>query len=828
MSKRINCSRRDFLKTSALVTGAFALSPLAPLNKVFAQSIKDGKVITAAHWGPLSVTVKDGKVIKSEPVIKNSIENPLQSVVADQLYSKVRIKQPMVRKGFLDNLNNIENPDGKRGSDKFVPISWDEAYDLIENQIRRVRDTYGSEGIFAGSYGWRSSGVLHKAFTLMQRFFTASGGYVGHLGDYSTGAAQVIMPHVLGTVEVYEQPTSWEVVLKDSKVVVFWSANLHNTTQIAWGSSDCQGLDYLTKLKESNIKVLVIDPTYSETAEFLGDKAEWIPVNPTTDVPLMLGICHELIRNDWYDKQFLEDYCVGSDIVTEYILGNGFDKVEKTPEWAAEICGIPANKIRELAKLFHENRTMFMAGWAMQRQHHGEQTHWMLVTMAAYLGQIGLPGGGFGLSYHYSNGGVPEHKAGVLPNIGLTSESSQGSSANNKDWLLAKTELSFPVARIADALHNPGTQYPYNGEVRTFPHIKFIWWCGGNPFHHHQDLNRLRKGWQKPEVIIVSDPYWTATAKHADIVLPATTSYERNDLTMTGDYSNMHIVPMKKVVEPVGQAKDDLEVFTELSKRFGVEEAFTEGRDEMAWLAHFYNQAQSAARQQRIPMPKFVQFWARNEVYTNPVTEKGKNWVRYADFREDPILKALGTPSGKIELFSKTIDDMNYEDCRGHAAWLPPVEYLGNADEKYPLQMVTPHSHYRLHSQLNQTSLRKQYAVADREPVWLNKKDADARGIKDGDLVRIYNDRGQVLAGAVVNDRVTENVIALHEGAWYDPADGSDNALCKNGCGNVLAIDRGTSSLAQGNTGQTALVNVEKYTGEAQPLSAFTPPEGAS
>lgn len=825
MTKQHSSSRRSFIRNSGLLAGAGALSPAMSV-KAFAQAAKNGQIITAAHWGPLVVNVdSSGKVTSSRPAVPAKLENPLQTVVADQIYNKVRIKQPMVRKGFLDNLDNVTQPDGKRGDDEFVPISWKEAYDLIEKQLRRVREAYGADGIFAGSYGWRSSGVLHKAFTLLQRFMTLSGGYVGHLGDYSTGAAQVIMPHVMGTVEVYEQPTSWEVVLRESKVVVIWSANIANSSQIAWSASDCQGRDYLLKLKESGIKVITIDPTLSETAEILGDACEWIPVNPTTDVPLMLGICHELIANDWHDKAFLEKYCVGADIVADYIHGKE-DGIAKTPEWAAEICGVSAEKIRELAKLFHENRTMFMAGWAMQRQHHGEQTHWMLVTLAAFLGQIGLPGGGFGLSYHYSNGGVPERKAGVLPNIGITPSS--GSSANNKDWLLTATELSFPVARISDALHNPGAQYPYNGQTRTYPHIRLIWWCGGNPFHHHQDLNRLRKGWQKPEVIIVSEPYWTATAKHADIVLPATTSYERNDLTMTGDYSNMHIVPMKKVVEPQGEAKDDYEVFAELSRRFGVEAEFTEGRGEMGWLAHLYGQAEAAARQQRIPMPRFRQFWDENKVYENPISERGVEWVRYADFRKDPVLNPLGTPSGKIELFSKTIEAMNYEDCRGHASWLPPVEYLGNAPEEYPLHMVTPHSHYRLHSQLNQTSLREQYAIANREPVWIHPEDAQARDIADGDLVRIYNGRGQVLAGAVVTERVAKRVLALHEGAWYDPADGSDNALCKNGCGNVLAIDRGTSSLAQGNTGQTAVVNIEKYSGEAPELTAFTPPKGAA
>ena len=829
-------NRRQLLKSGAVLGGGALFTPaLSPL--ACAQAMAEGKIIiTAAHWGPLAVTMKDGKILKSEPAIEDLGDNPLQTVVADQVYNKVRISQPMIRKGFLDNLDNITQPDGKRGDDAFIPISWDKAYDIIEKQLRRIYASYGASGIFAGSYGWRSSGVLHKAFTLMQRFLNLTGGYVGHLGDYSTGAAQVIMPHVLGTIEVYEQQTSWDVVLKDSKIVVLWGANIYNSSQIAWASSDGQARLHLKKLKESGIKVFNIDPTWTETADYLGhDRCEWVPINPGTDVAFMLGICHELIRQNWHDADFLKKYTVGFEQVRAYIMGEE-DGEAKTPEWAAKLSGISADKIRELARLFHENRTMIMSGWGIQRQHHGEQAHWMTVTLAAILGQIGLPGGGFGLSYHYSNGGAPTRRAGVLPNIGNTA-----SGGSTSDWLdTGASQLSIPVARISDALHNPGGEYAYNGQTRTFPHIRMIWWCGGNPYHHHQDLNRLRAGWQKPEIIIVQDPYWTATAKHADIVLPATTSYERNDLTMTGDYSNMHIVPMKKLVEPQGEAKNDYDIFHDLAKRFGVDAAYSEGKNEMQWLKAFYDEAQQSARQQRIAMPLFQQFWEENKVYENPRDPKADAYVRYADFRADPVLNPLGTPSGKIELYSKTIEAMHYDDCRAHASWLPPVEYLGNAPAEYPLQLVTPHSHYRLHSQLNQTSLREQYAVANREPLWIHPEDVAARDIKDGDLVRVYNGRGQVLAGAgrIYNSSATatkktsisdtaKNIVALHEGAWYDPADGSPNALCKNGCGNVLAIDRGTSRLAQGNTGYTAVVNVEKYMGDAPTLTAFTPPQMA-
>ncbi|MGC6693233.1 molybdopterin-dependent oxidoreductase, partial [Burkholderia pseudomallei] len=178
----------------------------------------------------------------------------------------------------------------------------------------------------------------------------------------------------------------------------------------------------------------------------------------------------------------------------------------------------------------------------------------MLVTLAAMLGQIGTEGGGFGFSYHYSNGGNPTRTGGVLPAISAKIEG--GSSAGN-DWAVSDAVTSLPVARIVEALENPSGKYQHNGKEQTFPDIKMIWWAGGANFTHHQDTNRLIKAWQKPELVVISECYWTAAAKHADIVLPITTSFERNDLTMTGDYSNQHLVPMKQVIAPQFEARSD-------------------------------------------------------------------------------------------------------------------------------------------------------------------------------------------------------------------------------------------------------------------------------
>ncbi|WP_246749379.1 molybdopterin-dependent oxidoreductase, partial [Vibrio cholerae] len=406
---------------------------------------------------------------------------------------------------------NPAAPKGVRGSDEFVRVSWDDAYRLIHEQHMRIRKTYGPASVFAGSYGWRSSGVLHKAQTLLQRYMSMAGGYSGHLGDYSTGAAQIIMPHVVGSIEVYEQQTTYPVVLEHSDVVVLWGLNPINTLKIAWSSTDCAGLEFFHQLKKSGKTIIGIDPIRSETIEFFGEQAQWIAPHPMTDVAMMMGIAHSLIKQGKHDKAFLDKYTVGYDRFEAYLLGKE-DGVEKSAQWAEGICGVPAKQLETLAEIFSNHRTMLMAGWGMQRQQYGEQRHWMVVTLAAMLGQIGLPGGGFGFSYHYSNGGNPARDAGVLPAI--SAAIGGGSSAGN-DWAISGATQSFPVARIVEALENPGGAYQHNGHTLTFPEIKMIWWAGGANFTHHQDTNRLIKAWQKPELIVISEPYWTAAAKHA-------------------------------------------------------------------------------------------------------------------------------------------------------------------------------------------------------------------------------------------------------------------------------------------------------------------------
>ncbi|BDB65448.1 hypothetical protein T36_1926 [Helicobacter cinaedi] len=472
-----NISRRQILQAMGKGLAVFALVPFVGCDdsskkasvesglKAFSENlVLDGEVITGAHWGVLKATIKDGKVISSVNALQNSVPNPLHSTIADLIYTPTRIKYPMVRKSYLENPASPK-PE-LRGADEWVRVSYDEAIALIAKELKATYKQKGKEGVFAGSYGWKSSGNLHNSRILLQRFMGMAGGYVGVTGDYSTGASQVIMPYVVGSIEVYEQQTSYPMVLDNSQVVVIWGADPMATLRNAWALNEGTGLDFFEKLKKSGKTLISIDPVRNMTCDYLG--AEWIAPLPNTDVALMLGIMHTMLKTNQYDKEFIENYTQGFDKFGQYLLGKS-DGVVKDSAWASKICGISAQKIESLAKLFFKNRTMLMSGWGMQRAHHGEQAHWALVTLACMIGQIGLPGGGFGLSYHYSNGGSPTATAPVVGGINLGNVSQGGA-----EWLMQGSENNFPLARIADALLNPGKSIQHNGKTITF--YLLGWW----------------------------------------------------------------------------------------------------------------------------------------------------------------------------------------------------------------------------------------------------------------------------------------------------------------------------------------------------------------
>jgi trimethylamine-N-oxide reductase (cytochrome c) len=799
MPEVLGMSRREF----GTLSGAILCSSLLP--GVAAAAIEQKTVLTATHWGIVEAVTENGRLVKTLPFAKDPAPTKMISAFPDRVYSRSRVAYPMVRRGFLKN--GAAGDRSLRGADEFVRVSWNEALDLVANELKRVKTKYGDAAIFPGTVDWQSSGLLHNAATLTRRMLGLHGGFTDDTGDPSIAAAMVILPHVVGDLEVYDQQTSWPMILENSNTVVLWGCCLIKNNQIGTHPADHYAYVALKQLKEKaashKIKVISIDPRITDTAQELG--AHWIAPRPNTDTALMLALMYTLYIEKKYDADFVAKYTYGFDKFVPYLLGK-VNGQPKTPEWAASITGIHAGRIRELARTLAHGRTMLISGYAIQRADHGEQPYWALVTLAAMLGQIGLPGGGFGFSYHYDNGGSLTAKAPGI--VGISAGDNPIKSA-------------LPFERVTDMLLNPNAPFDYNGQKMTYPDIKMIYWAGGNPLTHLWETNKVVEAWRRPETIVVADPFWTPTARFADIVLPATTTFERNDIEMSGAYSQRFIVGMHKAIEPVGESRNDYDIMTGIAQRLGFEDKFTEKKTEMDWLRSFYAQAQQAAKPLGVAMPDFDAFWNGPGYIEFPIPADAKDYVKHADFRADPVKNPLGTPSGKIEIYSNTIEGFKYDDCPPHPTWIEPTEWLGGAQaKKYPLHIVSPHPQYRLHSQLDNTVLREAYEIGEREPIWINTDDAKARGITHGDVVRVFNDRGSALAGAFVTPRMRRGVVMLQEGAWYDPDEpGRPSAMCKHGLINVLTLDKGTSKLAQGNVANTALVQIEKY---HQPLPAIT------
>jgi biotin/methionine sulfoxide reductase len=763
-----------------------------------------GKTIvhTGSHWGLYDAEVELGRVVGVRAFAKDADPSPIINTIPSAVHAKARIERPMVRQGWLTH--GIGSNRAGRGVEPFVAVSWDEALDLVAAELKRVKASHGNEAIYASS-GWASAGVFHHAPAQLYRFLNGFGGFVRQVTNYSFGAASVIVPHVVGTMEpVGGAVTTWPTIAKHTRLMVLFGGMPPKNAQVNLGGIGRHDAgDWLRRVRRAGVRFVNISPLRDDTTETLG--SEWLALRPNTDMALMLGLAHTLITENLYDHAFLETYTVGFERLRAYIMGET-DGTEKDAAWASDITDIPTQTIFDLARRMAAVRTMIAVSWSVQRADHGEQPYWMAIALAAMLGQIGLPGGGFGFGYGAAGGiGSPQPRL-PLPQLPTG---------------VNPVKTYIPVARFSDMLLSPGASFEFNGHRLTYPDIRFVYWCGGNPFHKIQDLNRLLRAWQKPETIVIHEPWWTPAARRADIVLPCATTLERNDIG--GAARDRFYFAMQKAIEPVGEAKTEYEIYGELADRLGFKPQFTEGRTEMEWLRHLYDIACQQAAKRHVDMPSFDVFWEAGHVEF-PVQDDPP--VLFAAYRADPQAHPLRTPSARIELFSDTIAAFGYDDCPGHPVWLEPAEWLGSDQAKvYPLHLISNQPRSRLHSQLDCGEVSRRAKVAGREPVWLHPDDAAARGIANGDVVRIYNARGACLAGAVLTEAIRPGVVQLATGAWFDPLDAAEiGSLDKHGNPNVLTLDKGTSKLAQCSVAQTVLVQVERFDGEPPPITVFEPP----
>lgn len=790
-------TRRSFLQGGAAAFGATSLMGTTALAALDPNSF-DGRVFHATHYGPFEGVVRDGKLVGLNTIMDIDARptEMLTTGVMDRTYDKSRINYPMVRKSYLDGWETGDIKPELRGKEEYVRVDWDTAWSLTAKALLDTATNHGNEAIFSSSYGGWSNAGTFRPNVLQGRLMNLIGGCTVTAGDWSAGASQVALPHIIGDMEVYSTQSAWETIRDHCEVFVLVGCDPIKNNRVEYRVADHGMYAHWETIRDSGVKFISINPQKTASDAYLD--AEWVQIVPNTDVALFCAMANHVLAEGLEERAYMEKYTVGSEKWIAYLKGET-DGVEKTPEWAAGITGIDAAKIREMAELFAKSNTNIAGAWALQRAQHGEMTHWAIINFAALTGKIGKPGCGVGFSWHYGNGGMPA--SGKSNPAGL----SQGRN-------FVKTVC--PASRITDMLENPGKEVFYNGNTHTYPDVKVVFNAGNNFMSHQQDTNRLIRALHKVETVVSVDVWWTAATRWCDIVLPAASTLEQDDISSGGTYSNDKVYAMKKMIEPVGESLPDYEVFEGLADTLGLWAQFTDGEDKMYHVKAAYEKSSAAAH------TPFDAFWEKGFA-RQEVPEEARKWTRHGEFFNDPEGAPLHTSSGKIEMFCEDFAKLDIDDMPGMPIWMEKHEYLGNAKEGQ-LHVVSPHPWFRLHSQMDQSeNLRALYKVQGREPVRINTEDAAARGIEDGDLVELYNDRGTVIAGAVVSDEIMPGVVSIYEGAWPQL---DSKGRCNSGLVNFLTSTQRSSGVAQATTANTTLCSMRKCEDPEGPNLAYEKP----
>jgi anaerobic dimethyl sulfoxide reductase subunit A len=673
---------------------------------------------------------------------------------------------------------------GERGEAKFERISWDEALNKVAEEMLRVKETYGNSALFV-PYGTGSYNQINGSQTA-RRLMNLFGGCLGIYNSYSWAAINEATPTVFGTLNTGNQRQDW----LNSKIILMWG---WNPAEMRDGTNS----DYFVKLARQNgTKVICIDPRMSMSAVGLAD--EWIPIRPGTDTAMMSAMAYVMISEDLYDAEFVRTHCVGFDDTQmpegmegvesykDYILGRK-DGTPKTPDWAERITAGPSETIDRIARLYATLKPgVLYQGYGMQRRAYGEQVVRAGCVLAAITGNIGVAGGwASGLALQAPDGGPMWNVFPICEN---------------------PVRASIPVFLWTEAVLRGiemGPQEGVIGKEKLDNNIKFIYAVASNVLiNQHADINRsvkILKDESLVEFIVVQDNFLTPTGRFADIVLPACTQFETWGLEDGWKYGD-EVILMPKLVEPPDETKSDYRICAELAQRLGIGEQYTEGRDEREWVSWIIERY----RETRFPdIPPLDEFEAANiGVYSNPVTKPA---IAFADFRLDPEAHPLNTPSGKIEIFSKNLWD------RGNADEIPALpKYIqewespfGPEAIKYPLQVIGHHSMSRVHSTLYGVDWLEE---AFPQRIFINPVDALDRGIRDGDRVKVYNNRGALVITCRVTKRILPGVVDIPQGAWWKP---DEHGIDQAGSVNVLTSSRWTP-LAFGTAQHTVMVQVEK------------------
>ena len=711
------------------------------------------------------VHVRDGVAIRVET--DDAEEPQLRSCARgrayrQQVYSPDRLRFPLKRTG-------------PRGSGQFERVSWEEALDTVASELLRIKETYGPKSILVVTLSG-SAGSLHTGPMTVCWLLSSFGGYTPFWGDASAEGAIFAARATYGTLT--NGNTRDDLV--NSRLILLWGVN--PATSIFSTNTRY----YLLKAREAGARVVVIDPRYSDTAATFADR--WIPAKPGTDTAVMAAMAYVMITENLHDQRFLDKYTLGFEKFKDYVMGIE-DGVAKTPTWAEAKSGVPADTIVWLARQYATNKpAALIPGYAPGRTAYGEQYHRMAAVLASMTGNVGIHGGGAACFERPLVGPM------VPPPFSKLFEGGTY-EARLKQLDVPRRLRSRPHAMCLWDCILKGTAggYPID--------LKMAYIAFANPLNQFPNINKGVEALKKLEFIVVHEQFMTATARFADIVLPVTTVWERNDFSRpwTG---GSYFLYMNKVIEPLLDVRSDRDICRDLASRLGIQDPFWDlpEEDAVRWVTESMEDV----------MPEVVDYerFKRDGVYK---IKRPGPVIAFEKQIKDPDNNPFPTLSGKIEIYSQLVADLNNPEIPPIPKHLDPWEGAEDPlSQKYPLQLLTHHHKTRAHSCFDNNLL-----LNDLEPqsLWISTQDAQSRGIRNGDKVRVFNDRGETIIQAKVTERIIPGVVSLGEGAWYQPdKKGRDRA----GSPNVLTRDH--YSPAGAFPFNTSLVQVGKYVSDTSSL----------
>jgi len=859
---KLGISRRAFVAWSGVMGGMFALTGCAPkkidLEKPAGMAgfdydtmVWSGCHVNCGSRCPLKVYVKEGTAVRIG-IDDDGTDNfgpgeiaQMRSCVRgrtnrQRIYNETRVQTPLRRvKGT------------KRGEGKYEAISWDEAIDEIVSTMKEIKEEYGNGAFYiqygTGQLGGGVSCSWHPDNSAFARLMNVWGGYLRMYSDYSTGQITWELPLLSGDAWSNNEVTD----LVNSKNIVLFGNNPANTRM---SGSAMSYLITQVRLQNPEARIVVIDPMLSDTA--VGVANTWVALRPGTDVAFVAGMLHHLYTSNQLDGAFIREKFVGffSDSFVEdmklaepkdatfmgfdalgalklnedmsyeaYLKGTGVyaGTGEKTPEWASAITGVTADQIREIAELYVNGPTATIQGWGPQRHSNGGNNTRSIGLIAAITKNVGISGGGTGA--REGIGGVPFDISTTLPN--LAEKNTVETQISFFNWYHAIEDYKS-MNDTTWGVRWAGKDKEYAttpGEIKLKAPIKFIWSYASNVMMgQHGDLNDMLRIYNLPDeqdsgvrMIVTVDCYLTPSALISDIILPGTTSFEEDDIIAGGSAWTGFVVCETAAIEPLYESKPVYEICTLISKGLGIDKEFTEGKTQLDWVEHFYNEAVEAGSD----LPKtFAEF-------------KEKGLIKQTDTHTPAVVEndTPLTPSGKYEVFSKQaynvskqwdltcagyVPDDGLDQITGLPIYYNSFEGFGDTVAKtdYPFQLIGHHVKTRTHSSYG--NVEWMASVAPQQ-CWINDQDAASLDIKNDDEVILSTPRGKTRISAKVTPRIMPGVLSLPQGAWYKPesqkADtlGSPDVLDLGGNINVLASVRPTP-LSKGNGVHSILCKIEK------------------